>query len=182
MTGERYPCPVCAHPSRAAIDQALVNGKSMRGLARDFDLGDHKKIARHRDKCMAEAYQTARKESVEVAGNALSRRLDELDAVVDESLGRLRAGKKVIRDDLPVLLDDGTHLMYYDEPGLMRTIREARRNLDTRMRLAGIGADGDESEVAAARAGLEDPEMRRLAIEWEKRLAETSDMPARSGE
>ena len=108
-------CPVCAHESRAAIDQALLNGKSARTLAAQFGfhynarsgpksgqkVPDHKPIAAHRDKCMGAAWAAATKESRESAGRAIAARLKHLDAAVTEVLADARKGVIVMDPAVP---------------------------------------------------------------------------------
>jgi hypothetical protein len=41
-------CKICRHPQRAAIDLALFNGGSVRGVSAQFGFEDFSAIARHR--------------------------------------------------------------------------------------------------------------------------------------
>src|SRR6478609_7861625 len=133
------PCQVCSHPDVEAINMAVVNGKSLRAIATmggftytdkaGEQQPDHKAITRHRDKCMAEAYQHARAARDEASGAAMLDRLRELDAAVDEQLARLRKGTPVTHDGVPMLDPDGRPVMKYAEADLRGAIREARNNL-----------------------------------------------------
>lgn len=179
---EPRPCSVCSHPDRLSIEQALVSGKGLRPVARDFGIGsgkqgttgfrpDHKKVERHRDRCMAESYQAAVQERTLESGNALVSRMAELDAAVDESLARLRAGMPVKDENGPMLDEDGNVLRHYAEGTLLAAVREARRNVEMRARLAGSLPEAAQGDVDAARAALNDAEARRLVVELENHLA-----------
>lgn len=103
MTARKRTCRVCEHPSHLAIDQALLNGKALRAIARDFGIGsgeqgtdafkpDHKILSSHRDQCMGAAYQAARDADLEASGLALVNRMIQMDGVVDEVLERTTKG------------------------------------------------------------------------------------------
>lgn len=176
------PCQVCSNPDVEAINMAVINGKSLRDIARDFGYTytrtsdgeqepDHKAIARHRDKCMAEAYQHARASRDEASGQAMLDRLHQLDEVVDESIARLRAGKVVTHDGVPLLNPDGTAVRAYAEADIRGVIREARRNLELRSKLAGVNPETDPDAAADARELLGSPEARRAITELEAMLS-----------
>lgn len=174
MAGGR-PCQVCQHESRLSIDQAILNGKGLRAIARDFGIGsrvgtpdfrpDHKKVERHRDGCMGEAYRAAREADLEKSGLALVNRMKELDEAVDEVLARARKGEPVYdAEGVTLLMDtDGvTPLVRYNDRTLLAAIREARRNTEMRAKLAGAVPEGDQDSLDQARALLASPEARRL--------------------
>ena len=175
------PCQVCSHPDVEALNMAVVNGKSLRAIATDFGYTytrqdgqqepDHKAISRHRDKCMAEAYQHARANRDEATGAAMLDRLRQLDDAVDEQLARLRAGSVVRVDGVPLLNDDGSPVRKYAEADLRGAIREARNNLELRSKLAGANPEGDPDAADAARELLLSAEARKAIDGLEKLLA-----------
>lgn len=173
------PCQVDAHPDVEAINMAIINGKSLREVARVFGFTytrgdgeqepDHKAISRHRDRCMAEAYQHARAGRDEATGAAMLDRLRQLDAAVDEQLARLRKGSVVRHDGVPLLNEDGSPVVKYAEADLRGAIREARNNLELRSKLAGANPESDPDAADAARELLLSAEAR-LAIDGLERL------------
>lgn len=184
MSTTSHPCRVCSHPDREAIDQAILNGKSLRDIARTFRIGsymdepgderhkpDHKIVARHVDQCMGEAYRAAKADEVEASGRAMIDRLGHLDEVIDEQMERLRAGTVLYDGDAPKLHPDGSPVTAYDEAGIARSVREARRNLELRSRLAGVNPEGDPDAADDARALLSSPEARARVAELEGFLA-----------
>lgn len=169
-------CQVCQHPDREAIEQALLNGRAMLTVARDFRVGsrrdqgddfrpDHKIIRTHIDAHMGEDFRAVKAEDQANSGRAMVERLNHLDAVVDESLARLTKGDVVMHDGLPVLDPDGTGqaLRRFAEADIRGTVREARRNLELRTRLAGVNPEGDPDAADDARDLLLSP-AARLAI------------------
>lgn len=178
MAHER-PCSVCLHPSRLAIDQAILNGKGLRPIARDFSIGsgepgtksfkpDHKKVERHRDRCMGEAYQAARKADLEASGLALVNRMIQMDEVVDEVIARHRKGEPILEDGVPLLNDDGSPMVRFKDATLLAAVREARRNTEMRAKLAGAMPESNEDDLERLRAGLSNPEVRRLLAEVDR--------------
>lgn len=175
------PCTVCQHPSRLAIDQAILNGKGLRAIARDFRIGrgegddfvaDHKKVQRHRDRCMGEAYRAAKDADLEASGLALVNRMKELDEVVDEVLRRLRAGTPLrTSEGLPITDPNGDPVTLYEERTLLRAVAEARRNVDMRAKLAGALPEGDAEGLERQRELLQNPAVRRLMAELDELLA-----------
>lgn len=186
MAGER-PCQVCQHASRLSIDQAILNGKALRAIARDFGIGahpgtdqfrpDHKKVERHRDKCMGEAYRAAKDKNLEESGLALINRLKELDQAVDEVLARSREGEPIYdAEGIQVLLEeDGvTPRKRYNERMILAAVQQARKNTEVRARLAGAVPEGDPEALERQRLLLGSPEARRLMAELDA-LANASD-------
>lgn len=177
------PCQVCLHGSRHSIDQAILNGKGLRAIARDFGIGsgepgtdtfraDHKKVQRHRDRCMGEAYQAAKAADLEASGLALVNRMKELDDAVDEVLRRSREGYDLVGSEgVPYLDSDGKPLKRYDDRTLLAAIREARRNVEMRHRLSGATPDGDPEALERQRELLAKPEVRRLMAQIDELLA-----------
>lgn len=179
------PCSICSNGSRLSIDQAILNGKALRAIARDFSIGsgepgtdkfrpDHKKVERHRDRCMGEAYRAAREADLESSGLALVNRMKELDQAVDEVLTRTREGETV-RDDsgIPLLNDDGSPVRKFHESAILAAIREGRRNTELRARLSGAVPDADPEALDRQRAALTDPRARRLMAELDEVLNAT---------
>jgi hypothetical protein len=182
MATER-PCSVCQHNSRLAIDQAVLNGKALRAIARDFGIGsgepgtetfkpDHKKVERHRDRCMGEAYRAAREADLEASGLALVNRMKQLDEVVDEVLARERKGIVVYDSEgiAPLLDDDGQPLRRYNDRTILAAVQQARRNTEIRAKLSGAVPDGDPEALARQRDLLSDPKARRLMAELDALL------------
>ena len=178
-------CPVCKHESRAAIDQALVNGKSARTLAAQFGFsytvrtgphaGDvvpnHKPIANHRDRCLGEAWVAATKATKESAGRAIADRLNYLDLAVTEVLEEAREGHIVMEGDSPMLQADGSPVRRKDHRMMLSAIREGRANAEMMAKLSGAVPDGDEAAMEKARAAIQDPRVRNLLAEAEAMLA-----------
>jgi len=179
---EARPCSVCSHPSRLAIEQALVNGKGLRPVARDFGIGsgvhgtdsfraDHKKLERHRDRCMKEAYHRAREAGEVEAGAAIATRLNELDGVLDEVIARLRAGEVIMLDGQPLLNEDGSLRRRWKDTPLLMAVNEARHNLELRHKIAGALSGADEDGLDAARQALATDAGRKALQELEETLA-----------
>ena len=192
MSTRTHPCQVCQHLSRDAIDQAIVNGKSHRAVARDFGIGsgtpgtetfkpDHKKVARHVEQCMGEAFRASKAAAQEASGDALVARMRELDAAVDEVLERTRAGKVVTDEHGPVLdPETGQPLRVYMDSTLLAAVREARRNTELRARLGGAMSADEAAQVELMRRGLEQPGVRAQVAALEQALmrSETPGGPA----
>lgn len=172
------PCPVCIHPSRAAIEQAILNRKSSSGIARDFGftytrgsdgetMPDHKPIARHRDQCMPQAFATAVREGEVESGTAIAERLKMLDAQVDLVIEKAKQGRPVMVGDVP-LLDDATGeiLKSYDWRLLLAAVREGRANAELFIKMSGR-ADMTPEDLGGLRQHLETPEGRKLLAELE---------------
>jgi len=181
--GKERLCQVCEHLSRLAIDQAILNNKPLRVIAREFGIGsgqfgtpsfkeDHKKLSRHVERCMGEAYRAAKEADLEASGLALVNRMRQLDEIVDEVLERSREGEPILVDDVPLLNPDGSPMKRFKDTTLLAAIREARRNTELRAKLAGALPEGDEDAVAKARAALNSPAARRLVTELERTLAD----------
>lgn len=172
------PCQICQHDSRLAIDQAILNGKGVRAIARDFSIGsgkpgtdsfkpDHKKVTRHIERCMGEAYQKAKDADLEASGLALVNRMKMLDEVADEVIARHREGIPLVdAEGIPVLDPETGHVVrQYKDSTLLGAIREARRNTEMRAKLAGAVVDGPGDLLDRNRAALASPEARRLLAE-----------------
>lgn len=179
------PCQVCSHPDRDAIEQAIMNGKSQREIARTFLLGynrddpdrfypDNKIVGRHIDQCMGEAYRVAVADQVAGSGRVLLERLGHLDEVVDEQVARLREGVVVTQDGTPLLNPDGSHVRKWAEADLRGAVREARRNLELRARLMGATPEGDGNAADEARRALGRPDVRALVSDLEAMLSEAA--------
>ena len=178
-------CPVCAHESRAAIDQALLNGKSARTLAAQFGffytgrsgphagelVPDHKPIAAHRDKCMGEAWAAATKETKESAGRAIAERLRFLDDAVTEVLAEARLGDVVMAGDAPMLNADGQVMRVRNHRLMLSAVREGRANAEMMAKLSGAVPDEDQAGLDQVRAALQNPTARNMLAEVEALLA-----------
>lgn len=173
------PCSICSHGSRLSIDQAILNGKSLRAVARDFGIGagtpgtpefrpDHKKVQRHRDTCMGEAYQKAKDADLEASGLALVNRMKELDEAVDEVLSRSREGEDVYdAEGIQVLMgpDGVTPRKRYNDRMILAAVQQARRNTEMRAKLSGAVPDADPEALERQRDALHNPKARRLMAE-----------------
>lgn len=174
-------CPVCEHPSVLGINQAILNGKPFRAIARDFKVGseasgkfrpDHKKVTRHAEGCMATSYQKVQESNLTAQGEALVARMRELDAHVDTVLQEALEGDPVMVGDTPLLNDDGSPVTRRNLRIILGAVREGRHNTALRAKLAGAMPEEDQSALELARKGLEDPVVRRHLQEMEARLAE----------
>jgi hypothetical protein len=182
------PCTVCNHPSRLAIEQAILNGKTLSAVATSFgfvyvskrgtpdetEKPDHKIIQRHRDNCMAHAYATAMAEREQESGAAIAARLRYLDEQVDTVIQATLKGEPIMVGDVALLHDDGTMVMRHDFRLLLRAVGEGRRNMDLLARLAGK-TDTDPADLDAIRAHLESPRARALLAELERLAMEEAD-------
>lgn len=178
------PCSICSHPSRLAIDQALLNGKGLRPTAVAFGIGsgefgtdtfkpDHKKVQRHIDKCMGEAYRAAKEADLEASGLALVNRMKQMDELVDEIIQRNREGVPLTDEHGPVLHPQtGEPIMRVNDRILLNAVSEARRNAEMRAKLAGALPEGDDDAVTKARAALSSPEARKALADLDGILAQ----------
>lgn len=174
-------CSVCQHPSVLGINQAILNGKSYRAIARDFKVGsersgtfkpDHKKVIAHAEGCMATSYQKVQEANLTAQGEALVARMKELDEHVDTVLREALEGDPVMVGDVPLLKDDGSPVTRRQLRVILAAVREGRHNTALRAKLAGAMPEEDQDALEKARQGLEDPEVRRLVQQMEERLAE----------
>lgn len=182
MGEQAHPCQVCSHPDRLAIEAAMLAGKGMKDLCRQFQIGsrvgtpefipDHKKLTRHRDTHMQASYQAAMAGRLVESGNAMVDRLGHLNAVVDETMTRLRKGVPVTDEHGTVLDDSGNPVVRFDNRAILAAVAEARRNVEVEARLMGALPEGDPDAVAQARAALTDPAARKLIADLEDHLAE----------
>lgn len=175
-------CRVCNHPDRAAIENAILAGKAKNTIARTFSLGyvgkksgkfepDHKLVTRHVDRCMPDAYQAAMEDSKTAHGAAIATRLRQLDDVVDEVLDDARKGHPVTSEDgTPLLHPDGSPVVRRDHRVVLAAVKEARANAEMLARLSGAAPEEAEDAAKAARAAVQDPEVRRLLTQVEEHL------------
>lgn len=176
-------CQVCEHPSVFGINNAILNGKSYRALARDFKIGseasgkfvpDHKKVIRHAENCMATSFQKVQDDNLTAQGAAIQNRLQQLDEHVDTAIQDALEGEPVMLGDTPMLKDDGSPMMIRRTAHLrvlLAAVREGRHNAELKAKLAGAMPEEDGSAADAARKGLEDPEVRKLMQQMEERMA-----------
>lgn len=179
-------CRVCQHPDRAAIENAILAGKPKNAIARTFGLGytskktgkfepDHKLVTRHVNGCMPDAYQAAMEESKTAHGVAIATRLRHLDDVVDEVLEETRKGYPVTSSDgTPLLNPDGSPVVRRDSRVILAAVKEARANAEMLARLSGAAPEDADDAANAARAAVQDPEVRRLLTQVEEHLAKES--------
>lgn len=176
------PCSVCSHESLSAINQAIVNGKSRRGIARTFGIGttddegvfreNHHKITRHITQCMPEQYAEATKGKREDAGRAILSRMDELDEAVNEVLSRARHGEPVLDGDgIPKLNEDGSPKLHYANHLILSAVVQGRQNADLRAKLAGATPEPDSGTMDRQREALRSPEARKLLAQLEELAA-----------
>lgn len=179
------PCPVCSHDSRAAIEQAILNGKAKSAVALTFGftytrskdgkvMGNHKVIQNHLDKCMGEAFQASLEARELASGEAMATRLRVMEAEVDKVLERANRGEPVMVGDVPLLDDEGRQIMRYDNRLILAAIREARGNVELLAKLAGK-VENDPADLDATRQALRSPEARRLLARLEELAAEHGD-------
>lgn len=177
-------CPVCSHESRAAIEQAILNGKPKATVARTFGftytrgadgkvMGNHKVIQKHLDACMGEAFQKALEDRELASGEAMATRLRVLEAEVDKVIERANEGSVVMVGDVPLLDDEGRQVRTYDNRLILAAVREARANVELVAKLAGK-VETDPEDLEATRMHLRSPEARRLLARLEE-LAATQD-------
>lgn len=164
-------CPVCSHPSRAAIEQAILNGKPKAQVARTFgftytrgsdgaQVPDHKKITVHLEH-MGDAFKASVEARDLASGEAMATRLRVLEAEVDKVIERANTGEPVMVGDVPLLNDDGRPVMRYDNRLLLAAIAQARANVELIAKLAGK-VEADPTDTEAVRMHLRSPEARRL--------------------
>lgn len=183
MADGRRRCSVCEHPSVLGINQAILNGKAYRAIARDYKIGsersgtfkpDHSKVLRHAEGCMATSYQKVQETNLTAQGVAIQARLDFLDEQVDTAIADALKGHVIMVGDVPLLEEDGTpktersvsHIR-----ALLAAVREGRHNAEVKAKLAGAIPDKDQEALDRLRQGLEDPETRKMIQELEERLA-----------
>lgn len=175
-------CPVCSHDSRPAIEQAILNGKPKAQIAKTFgftytrskdgrEMGNHKVIQNHLDRCMGEAFKKSLEAREMASGEAMATRLRVLEAEVDKVLERANKGEPVMVGDVPLLDDEGRQIMRYDNRLILAAIREARGNVELLAKLAGK-VENDPEDVDAVRKHLQSPEARRLLARLEELAAQ----------
>lgn len=186
--GAAKPCKVCHHPSRLAIEQAILNGKPKAGIARDFgftytrskdsqEVPDHKVIQRHIDSCMPDAYQKAMEEREAESGVAMAARLRYLDEQVDLVIEKAKEGVPVLVGDVPLLDEEtGAVIKRYDFRLLLAAVREGRGNMEMLAKLAGR-TEQDPEDLDRLRKHLDSPEARLLLARLDE-LAAQADQDA----
>lgn len=181
-------CPVCSHDSRAAIEQAILNGKPKAQIAKTFGftytrskdqkvMGNHKVIQNHLDRCMGEAFKASMEAREMASGEAMATRLKVLEAEVDKVLDRANRGEPVMVGDIPLLDDEGRQIMRYDNRLILAAIREARGNVELLAKLAGK-VENDPEDLEAVRQHLRSPEARRLLARLDELQAQ-ADTPGK---
>ena len=189
-------CTVCHHESRAAIDQAIVNGKPLKGIALTFgftytrqadgvEIGDHKIIGRHRDRCMPEAYQAAIQSTRTEAGQAIATRIQYLETQVNVAITDALKGRLVMAGDTPMLDANGEPMRERstgDLRVLLHAVAQGRANTELLAKLAGAVPDADQDAMDRARAAIGNPDARRLLAQLDQALADAEAPEARSGD
>jgi len=84
-------CSVCQHPARSAVDQALVSGRTFRGIAEEYGLSKDA-VRRHRDRHLTQAMRGALASAEGRAGRTALGRLEGLYGRADAILGAAEAG------------------------------------------------------------------------------------------
>lgn len=177
-------CPVCEHPSVLGINQAILNGKPFRAIARDFRVGsersgtftpDHKKVTRHAERCLATSFQKIQDANLTAQGAAIQARMLELDGHVNTVLKDALEGEPVMMGDTPLLNEDGSPMTRRNLRVILAAVREGRHNAALLAKLSGAVPDEDHEALEKARAGLQDPQARRIVQELEERLAQLED-------
>lgn len=176
-------CPVCDHPSVLGINQAILNGKAYRAIARDYKIGsersgtftpDHKKVSRHAEGCMATSFQAVQEQNLTAQGVAIQARMKFLDEQVDQAIQDALEGEPVMIGDTPMLNDDGSPMKVRRASHLrvlLAAVREGRQNQALIAKLSGAVPDEDQDALEAARAAQENPEVRQLLVQVEELLA-----------
>lgn len=173
-------CPVCSHDSRAAIEQAILNGKPRAQVALTFGItytrgsdgkkvGNASTITRHL-KHMGDAFQKAMDERDLASGEAMAARLRVLEDEVDRVIRRANEGTVVMVGDVPLLDDEGRQIMRYDNRLLLSAVAQARANVELIAKLAGK-VENDPTDLDATRHHLRSPEARRLLARLEELAA-----------
>jgi hypothetical protein len=140
-------CTVCASPSREAVEQGLLSGRTITALAAESGLASSS-IRRHRDKHLAPALSDALAKRTTIDADRL---LSWLIGLHDKTL-------------LGIARTEARH-----EWGAMRGfVREARLNIELLARLAGILDPMPSTFIDARRqtqvlAALSEDELRALA-------------------
>ena len=88
MAGRR--CTVCAHPDRPAIDQAMVNRRPFRDIARHFGIGKDAAV-RHHDACLPAELTKAKAAEETARADDL---LEQVRALRTKSLQLMLAAEK----------------------------------------------------------------------------------------
>lgn len=178
------PCRVCNHESRAAIEQAILNGKAASRIARDFGFTytvrtgkkagtqapDHRIVTRHRDDHMGKAYQAAMEKREADSGNAIVNRLAFLDETVDQVIARAQEGRVLEVQGVPLLDDAGEPIRARDERLILYAVSQARENAHLALKLSGR-TETDPAALERIRAGIQDPAVRKMLADLEARLA-----------
>ena len=84
------PCSVCAHPDRPSIDQAMVNRRPFRDIARHFGIGKDAAV-RHHDACLPAELTKARQAADVANADDL---LTQLRALRTKSLQLMMAAER----------------------------------------------------------------------------------------
>lgn len=174
-------CPVCSHDSRAAIEQAILNGKPKAQVAKTFGftytrskdgatLGNHKVITNHLEH-MGEAFRESMEARELASGEAMATRLRVLEAEVDKVMERANKGEPVTVGDVPLLDDEGRPVMRYDNRLLLAAVQQARRNVELIAKLAGK-VEADPTDTESVRQHLRSPEARRLLARLDELAAQ----------
>jgi hypothetical protein len=177
-------CPVCSHDSRAAIEQAILNGKPKAQVALTFGftyvrgsdqkvMGNHKVITNHLDH-MGDDFRKAMEDRDLASGEAMAARLRVLEAEVDGVLERANRGEVVMVGDVPLLDDEGRQIMRYDNRLILAAIAQARANVELIAKLAGK-VENDPTDLDSVRQHLRSPEARRLLARLEELAAAQTD-------
>lgn len=82
-------CTICKHPERAAIEAALVQGRSLRDIARHFGVKKDS-VARHRRSCMPEELSKAQAAREEVLAINVQEQIAALNAITVQSIAEAR--------------------------------------------------------------------------------------------
>lgn len=185
------PCAICTHPSRLAIEQAILNDKPKTAIARDFGFtytdgkgtvrGDHKAITRHIPH-MQGAYEATVAERERQTGQAMAERLNDLDREVTQVLERANQGHPVMVGDVPLLDDEGRTILAYDDRLILAAVRTGRMNVELMAKLAGAIPEGKTEELDAIRRRLENPKTRRLLAMLDEMDAQADASVSRSGD
>lgn len=115
-------CSICSRPDADAIDQALVEGGTSRGVAQRFGLAKSS-VSRHRANDLRKRLQAAAKERGGAPGDHLLEEMENLNAIATKILAKAMKAKE--------------HAV------ALAAIREARQTLMDQARLLGQLGGGD---------------------------------------
>lgn len=86
-------CTICKHPDRSAIEQAVVNGASVRNIASQFGVG-YQSVERHTKTCIPQSIQQSQAAKEEAQALDVVAQLRDINQVTLDILKEARDKKK----------------------------------------------------------------------------------------